>query len=197
MLPHSSLVLTCYLLNSFCLTWSRAQYESYVDICMLWKGYPVSSLMHVYARASTQANRVYPLNPLCVCTFEPLLSASMTVNLQLCDCRHHTCRPADFATVSEMLGSCQLCVILIRKPWESIFLTCPSPQSLILMLWRMIRCDFEGYLFYGRAPAAGPPPSLSGKDGTRLVHRRVGSCWTVARQNRPPREQKRLQLSFR
>lgn len=72
----------------------------------------------------------------------------------------------------------------------------PLPQSLILMLWRMIGCDFEGYLFYGRVPAAGPPPSLSGKDGTRLVHRRVGSCWTVARRNRPPREQKRLQLSF-
>ena len=150
LLPPSPIVLTCYLLNSFCLTRSRAQHERHMGIYKLWKGYPVSSPVRVYG-------------------FEPLLSVSMTVNLQLCDCCHRTCRPAPAQLILPHSLRHHLCVTLIRDPWESILLT-PLPKPLIL------RCDFEGYLFYGRALAAGPPPSLSGKDGTQPVHRRVGSC---------------------
>ena len=92
LLPHSPIVLTCCLLNSFCLTRSRAQHERHVGIYMLWKGYPVSSPMHVYV-------------------FEPLLSVSMTVNLQLCDCHHRTCRPAPAKLILPQSLRCLVLVI--------------------------------------------------------------------------------------
>lgn len=58
---------------------------------------------------------------------------------------------------------------------RSILITQPPRSWGLLWLKIISKFDCGDYLFYGRAPVAEPPLSLSGKDGTQLVHRREGS----------------------
>lgn len=189
----------------FCLTQPRAQHkrQMWISICLwmlaqsthgymfrLKEAHMQTEFIQCILVVCTYASQVYPPDPLCVnIVWRPVeciyysqfttlrLSAQYLVDDGSTWFCHHLW-DASFLSSLHCIN---------WGPLGKHFPSIPCPQSLILTLWRISRCDSGDYLFYGRAPAAGPPPSLSGKDGTQLAHRQAGSCWTAVRQSRLPR----------